>query len=257
MHARIDPTSDRPAYKQIADALRQAIKAGELAPGTRVPSESELIEQFGVSQGTVRQSLNLLRSEGLIQSFQGRGVYVRERPPIRRMASDRFARRHRDAGKAAYLAEAETENVRPEVEVFYVGPGELPEKFADLLSLKAGDKVLVRRRRYLSDGHPTELATSYIPWKLADGTQMTEENPGPGGIYARLEEQGYALDRFTEQVTARMPSPEEAKALMLSAGMPVLTLVRTALTTEGTPVEVCDTVMTADLYLLDYEIPAR
>lgn len=257
MHARIDPTSDRPAYKQIAEALRQAIKAGELVPGDRMQSESELIEQFGVSQGTVRQSLNLLRSEGLIQSFQGRGAFVRERPPIRRIASDRFSRSHRQAGKAAYLAEAETEQVKPTVEVFYVGPGELPERIAERLKMKPGDKVLIRRRRYLSDGHPTELATSYIPWKLAEGTMMIRENPGPGGVYARIEEQGYELERFTEQVTARMPSPEETKALALAQGMPVLTLVRTALTTEGAPVEVCDTVMTADLYLLDYEIPAK
>ncbi|MFF4735109.1 GntR family transcriptional regulator [Streptomyces sp. NPDC002536] len=253
----LDPASDRPAYKQIADQLRAAIKAGEFQPGLRLPSEAELIAQFEVSQGTIRQALNLLKSEGLVHSQQGRGVFVRERPRIRRLASDRFLRRHRDEGKAAYLAESEASGVRPEVEVYFVGPSDAPEEIAGLLNLRRGAKVLVRRRRYLSNGHPTEMATSYIPWALAKGTAMVEPNPGPGGIYARLEEQGYRLERFKEEVGARMPSPEEVKALQLASGTPVLTLVRTAFAADDKPVEVCDTVLAADLYRLDYDLPAR
>ncbi len=56
--------------------------------------------------------------------------------------------------------------------------------------------MLVRRGRYLADGLPMELATSYVPWSLAKGTQMTEPNTGPGGIYARIEEAGHRLERF-------------------------------------------------------------
>lgn len=257
MEARLDPASDRPAYKQIADILHESIRTGELAPGTKLPSESALIDKFGVAQGTVRQALNLLRGEGLVQAQQGRGVFVRERPPIRRVASDRFQRRHRQEGQAAYLAESEAEQVRPRMEVYYVGPAEAPTDVATRLGLAQDAKVLIRRRRYFSDEHPTELATSYVPWSLAEGTQMTQENPGPGGIYARMEEAGYSLAHFREEVSARMPTPEEAKALLLTQGMPVMTLVRTAYAEGEIPVEVCDTVMTADLYLLDYDIPAR
>ena len=114
----------------------------------------------------------------------------------------------------------------------------------------------VRRRRYSSDGQPTELATSYIPWSLASDTAMTRDNPGPGGIYARIEEAGHRLAKFTEEVTARMPTQEEARALRLSAGAPVLTLVRVAYDSEAMPVEVCDTVMSAEHYTLAYELPA-
>ena len=67
-------------------------------------------------------------------------------------------------------------------------------------------------RRYLLDGRPVETAVSYIPADLAAGTPIADPNPGPGGIYARLEEQGHTLARFTEDVTARMPTPEEARA---------------------------------------------
>lgn len=125
-----------------------------------------------------------------------------------------------------------------------------------MLDLRVGTKVLVRRRRYLADGHPTELATSYIPWKNAGGTDMAEPNTGPGGIYARLEDAGHVLGRFTEEVTARMPSDQEVAALRLAPGTPVLTLVRVAYDSSDQPVEVCDTVMSADHYLLTYELPA-
>ena len=252
----IDHTSDRPAYKQIADTLRADIESGALEPGQRLPSESELVREFGVAQGTIRQGLNLLRGEGLVVAQHGRGVFVRSRPRTRRLAHDRFARRHRDAGKAAYLAEAEQEQVSPSVEISFVGPEKAPADVARRLGVRTGAKVLARRRTYLSDGQPTETATSYIPWDLAQGTKMTEPDTGPGGIYARIEEQGRTLARFAEEVSARMPTPDESKALRLAPGTPVLTLVRTAYDSEGKAVEVCDTVMSSEHYLLSYELPA-
>ncbi len=256
MTVGIDPMSDRPAYKQIADALRAQIESGSLPPGEKLPSESALTQQLKVSQGTIRQALAILRGDGLIVAEHGRGVFVRSRPKTRRLAHDRFARRHREQGKAAYIAEAEQENSRPRVDVFSVGPEKAPAEFARRLSLKTGARVLVRRRRYLSDEQPTELATSYIPWDIASGTPMTEENPGPGGVYARIEDLGHRLERFTEEVTARMPTPEEVKSLRLPPGTPVLSLVRVAYDTKGRAVEVCDTVMSADHYVLSYELPA-
>lgn len=255
--ASVDPTSDRPVYKQIAEILRAAITRGELAPGDRLPSESELMARYHVSQGTVRHALTLLQNENLVQAQHGRGVFVRSTRKIRRLAHDRFARRHRDAGKAAYLAEAETEGMVPEVEVYHVGPAPAPDEIIVRLGLRRGSTVLIRSRLYRSDKQPTELATSYIPWWLAKGTAMCEVNPGPGGIYARIEESGHTLDRFAEEVSARAPTAEEARALALGPGTPVLALVRTAYDTNGQAVEVCDTVMSADAYLLSYELPAR
>jgi GntR family transcriptional regulator len=252
----IDPMSDRPVYRQIADALRARIETGDLAAGARLPSESVLMSDFDVSGGTVRQAVAVLRGEGLVLAEHGRGVFVRTRPRLRRVSQDRFARRHREAGKAAYLVESEAESVSPSVDVYKVGPEKATDDVAHRLGVRRGSKVLVRRRRYLSDDTPTELATSFIPWALADGTAMTEVNPGPGGIYARIEEAGHRLGRFTEDVTARMPTPEESRALRLVSGSPVFALVRVAFDVDGTPVEVCDTVMSADHYVLAYELPA-
>ena len=143
----IDPMSDRPVYRQIADVLRARIEGGELAAGARLPSESVLMSDFEVSGGTVRQAVAVLRGEGLVLSEHGRGVFVRTRPRLRRLNHDRFARRHREAGKAACLAESESEaeSVRPSVDVYKVGPEKADDDVAERLGLSPGAKVLVRR----------------------------------------------------------------------------------------------------------------
>jgi GntR family transcriptional regulator len=253
----IDPSSDRAVYKQIADHLRAAIGRERLGPGDQLPSEAQLMAHYGVARMTARNALRLLQDEGLITAEHGRGVYVRARPAVRRLASDRFAQRHRKEGKAAFLAEAEESGAHPDVDMIRVTTGKPPVDVAGLLSLPARSKTVIRSRRYLLDGRPVETAVSYIPTELAEGTAITEPNPGPGGIYARLEESGHTLERFTEEVSARMPTPDEARVLALPPGVPVFRLVRTAYDTADRPVEVCDTIMASDAYLLAYELPAH
>ncbi|MFD8332032.1 GntR family transcriptional regulator [Streptomyces solisilvae] len=251
----LDPTSDRAVFRQIADALREAIDKGRFREGDKLPSETELVDHFGVSRMTVRNALSLLQQEGLAVSEHGKGVFVRPRPPVRRLASDRFARRHRDQGKAAFTVEAEAAGSRPEVDNLEVKE----ERPSPDISARLGSprKVLARRRRYLLDGRPVEFATSYLPLDLARNTPIAQPNPGPGGIYARLEEMGHRLDHFDEEIRARMPSPAEVRTLQLASGVPVIHLVRTAYDREGRAVEVCDTVMAADAYVLAYQLPAN
>ncbi|MBA6439674.1 GntR family transcriptional regulator [Streptomyces sp. GMR22] len=251
----LDPTSDRAVFRQIADALREAIDKGRFREGDKLPSETELVEHFGVSRMTVRNALSLLQQEGLVLSEHGKGVFVRPRPPVRRLASDRFARRHRDQGKAAFTVEAEAAGSGPEMDNLEVKE----ERPSPDISARLGSprKVLARRRRYLLDGRPVEFATSYLPLDLARNTPIAQPNPGPGGIYAWLEEMGHRLDHFDEEIRARMPSPAEVRTLQLASGVPVIHLVRTAYDSEGRAVEVCDTVMAADAYVLAYQLPAN
>jgi DNA-binding GntR family transcriptional regulator len=63
-------------YLRIADTLRQRITAGELAPGSMLPSESALARDFGVARGTVRQALAMLEEGGLVTTQPGRGRWV-------------------------------------------------------------------------------------------------------------------------------------------------------------------------------------
>ncbi|MFB7896498.1 GntR family transcriptional regulator [Streptomyces xiamenensis] len=250
----LDPTSDRAVFRQIADQIRDAIAAGRFTEGAKLPSEAELVEHYGVSRMTVRNALGVLQGEGLVRAEHGKGVFVRPRPPVRRLASDRFARRHRDAGKSAFTVEAEAAGSRPEVDSLEIRE-ERPSP--DVSARLAGPRrVLARRRRYLLDGRPVEVTTSYLPLDIAQGTPIAEPNPGPGGVYARLEESGHTLDHFDEEIRARMPSPHEVRALELAPGVPVIHLIRTAFDTAARPVEVCDTVMAADAYVLAYQLPA-
>ncbi|MDG9701827.1 UTRA domain-containing protein [Streptomyces sp. TRM43335] len=250
----LDPTSDRAVFRQIADQIREAIDKGRFKEGDKLPSESELVEHYGVSRMTVRNSLSILQTEGLVVSEHGRGVYVRPRPPVRRLASDRFARRHREQGKSAFIVEAEAAGSKSEVDSLEVGEERPSQDIAARLG--SPRRVLARRRRYLLDGRPVEFATSYLPLDLARNTPIAQPNPGPGGIYARLEELGHRLDHFDEEIKARMPTPQEVRTLRLASGVPVIHLIRTAYDTEGRAVEVCDTVMAADAYVLSYRLPA-
>jgi GntR family transcriptional regulator len=245
-----------PPFRQIANHLRDAIRRGDLGPGDRLPSETQLMEHYGVARMTVRQAIAELRGEGLVVPEHGRGVFVRSRPPVRRLASDRFARRHREAGKAAFLAEAEGQG-RPTVDEIEVGEALPSDRVRELLRVPKRSKVVTRSRRYRLDGQPVELATSYVPADLARGTKIAEVDTGPGGIYARLEEMGHTLGEFVEDVSVRMPTPDERRRLQLGAGVPVMVLLRTAYDTDGRAVEVCDTVMAGPSYQLEYRLPAQ
>jgi GntR family transcriptional regulator len=250
----LDVSADRAVFRQIADHLRAAIESGRLTENDRIPSETRLVEHYGVARMTVRHAIGLLQAEGLVLAEHGRGVFVRPRPPVRRLAMDRFARRYRELGKAAFIAEAERAGAVPSVDSLVIRE-ERPSR--DVAArLGSTRPVAARHRRYLLDDRPVETAVSYIPLDLARGTAIVRPDPGPGGIYARLEELGHPLGHFDEEVRARMPVPGESRALQLPPGVPVFQLIRTAFDADGRAVEVCDTVMAADVYVLAYSLPA-
>ncbi|WP_460716919.1 GntR family transcriptional regulator [Microbispora hainanensis] len=73
----IDPSADRPVYKQLADLIRARIEAGEYRPGQRLPAESDYVAEYGISRDSVRRAIAVLRGEGLIVT-ELRGSRVRE-----------------------------------------------------------------------------------------------------------------------------------------------------------------------------------
>ena len=66
----------QPAYAQIAEQLRRVILEWKITPGTQLPSETELVERFGVSRMTVREGIRVLRQNGTLRAHQGIGVFV-------------------------------------------------------------------------------------------------------------------------------------------------------------------------------------
>jgi GntR family transcriptional regulator len=251
---RIDPTSDRAVFRQIADQLRDAITRGDLGEGAKLPSETELSEHYGIARMTARNALRVLQDEGLIVAQHGRGVFVRSRPPIIRISSGRFRRKDREAGLGAFAAETSRLGLAPSQVIREVAEIDPPPFVAERLELRKGDKVVVRRRVMLADDMPMQLADSYIPATIARGTALMEIDSGHGGTYARIEDRGHRLVRAREELEARMPSSQEQRMLRLDPGVPVVSLVRTAYDSDGKPVEVFDSVVAADKHRFVYDV---
>lgn len=235
--------------------LRSRITAGELAPGDRLPSERELAAEHDAARNTARQAIAILQAEGLVRAEQGRGVFVRRRPPLLRLGSDRYDRRHREGGKSPFATEMERQGRAPRVEVPHVGPIPAPAEVATRLGLDPGDQVLRRENHYFADDEPLQIGRTYFPWDLVKDSALTQTAPGPGGIYARLEDLGHQLTRMREDVTSRMPTPEEVEDLAIGAGVPVVDVWHTTFDQDAVAIETTHFVLPADRHQLSYEMP--
>lgn len=251
----VDKTSGVPAFRQIAADLREKIVSGEFAPGTKLPSEHELVETYGVSRPTVREAVDVLRGEGLVVSEHGRGVFVRPPSNIQRLARARLSREARGRNEGAFLADAKAQGFTASSNI-KIRFEKADERAAAFLAVEVGTGLTVRDRVMRADGLVAQLAVSRLPRGLTRGTAIEKVDAGEGGTYARLEEAGHAIGSFAEHVGARMPTPEEAASLQLVGGVPVITITRVAYDTGGRPLEMNDIVLPASLYELTYEWPA-
>ena len=159
-------------------------------------------------------------------------------PPRPFAGSPRIGSRgaHRKEGKAAFLVEAEATGSqgRRRSDLRHDRGRRRPMSPSGC-SCPRATRVVMRSRRYLANGIPSRSPPRTSRSPSRPGRRSPSTDTGPGGIYARIEEQGHELAHFTEEVTARMPTPEERKALQIGAGVPVMTLVRTAYDTDDVP----------------------
>lgn len=246
-----------PRYRQIAGLLRGAIERGDYAPGSVLPAEPELAALYGVSRPTVNRAVLTLRGEGLVRVERGRGTIVREIPVIRRAAASRYGRAAREhaGGRGAFDSEIRGLGMTPrsDVEVSRVTP---PPAVARALGLPEGEpNVIMRKRRMYANDVPVQLAPSYIPFAIADGTALAEADSGPGGIISRFAELGHAQVRITETVRVRRADDEEQAFLRLEDDQPVIEIWHVGWTAGDRPVEVCVHSVPAQLWNLEYEWP--
>jgi GntR family transcriptional regulator len=251
----VDRHSGIPAFRQVATDLRQRIAGGEYAPGAQLPSERDLVETYGVSRPTVRDAVDLLRREGVVDVHHGRGVFVRPPASIERLARSRLSREARARNRGAFLADAAARGFTPSTSV-RIRFEEADERVAELLTIEPGSEITVRDRVMRADGLVVQLAVSRLPRELTRGTAIEDVDTGRGGAYARLEEAGHRIVSYAEEVGARMPTPEERTLLQLPDGVPVVTVTRVAYG-EDRPLEMNDMVLSGDRYRLVYEWPAE
>ncbi|MGW7672768.1 GntR family transcriptional regulator [Streptomyces sp. 3212.3] len=244
----------RPKYQRIADSLREAIQSGEYGPGDRLPGENDLMAEHGVARMTARQALGVLKDEGVAEARKGAGVFVRDFRPLRRRGIQRLSQEQWGSGRSIWSADVESRALV--VDQVTVSEEEPPERVSLVLGLAEEDSVCVRRRRFVLDGKPVLLATSYLPTSVVAGSAITQEDTGPGGTYARLAELGYKPVHFREEIRSRMPSKHEAAQLSISAGTPVILICRTAFADEGRPVEINEMTLDAASYILEYDFDA-
>ncbi len=250
----------RTLTQRIADDVRRAITSGEVAPGSALLSERELGEKYGASRGTVRRGLAVLVNEGLVTSRSGLGYFVRayeqldwypgtfEHLTQRRDTAETGA----DAWASDVIAQGRTP--RQDVDVSIITP---PDLVADRLKLDlASDMVVVRRRLRYVDDVPYQIADSYYPRDVAEGTPIMA--PGdvtiPGGLMAAA---GHRQVRFRDEIAIRMPLPTEGFRLELPAGTPVAEHVRTGYNSDGRPVRVIMTIVPGDRHKIIYEVVAE
>ena len=258
----LDPSDPRPPAEQIAARLRAQIHSEELPEGARLPSTSQLVEQYEVASSTARRAVGILITEGLVVGKTGAGTFVRVSRPMIQVGTQRYSRSTRQTGQPALRAEAEAAGMVSTQEIRELAEVPAPKWVAVAYDIEPGAPVFVRRRTELIDAEPHQLADSYYTLELlAEAPKLGEVVTGPGGGFARIEDAGWSFFEFEERNIARMPSPEEAAGLHIPPGVPIVRKRRFAWATkqEGetpTLVEAFESIMRADRVELVYRFPA-
>jgi len=224
-----------PAYHQVATALRERISAGTLRAGERLPSESELVEHFGVSRNTVRQALEVLHSVNLISRQQGRGTFV---------ASQGLSH---VIGELKSLTDVLIERgFQPGIRDLVIvhdhhGPVDATE------FLRTPNLWRVERVRTVDD-RPFCIMSSWLAADLGSKLQA-QQMAGQGSLYRCLSEQlGIHLKEATEIIRAEAATRDEAARLEIAPAAPLIVTYRWSEDQNGRPVEYVRAATPGDRY---------
>lgn len=250
-------TPNRSKFRQVADAIRTAIHRGDYPRGSALPREDLLAEQLGVSRATINDAIRVLVAEGLVRIHRGKGMYVTELPPIVRDAATRHSRTHRERDGSRGSLATELANLGYHLRSDNaVSLGRPPESVAQVLGVDPkADSVIVRARRMFADNVPIQIATSYIPLAIAEGTPIAEPDSGVGGISSRLAELGYAQADIEERITVRPPTSEEISFLKMSEDQRIYEILHIGWTSDDRPVKATVYVMPTHQWSLRYRYP--
>jgi GntR family transcriptional regulator len=205
-------------HAQISGEIEASIAGGELAPGDRLPPERTLAERYGVSRMTVRQALQTLESRGLVRRAIGRsgGSFVAEPKLERDLGTSLSAQ----LARAGVVAGAEVVSASDD-----------------------GDHVEIVRVR-LADGEPFALERSRFPSERFAGLLAHDLT---GSLYDLLERHFDAAPvRAVERLEPVLADADEAAALRVQVGAPLMLVDRTAYDDAGLVVETARDVFRGD-----------
>ncbi|TIC88534.1 GntR family transcriptional regulator [Nocardioides sp. GY 10113] len=198
-------------------------------PGTAAPSERELVERFGVARMTVRQALDALVGEGVLERFPGRGTFVAHPRPRR-------------TGVVGFSEEMARRGVAVTSRTVVADRIPAPPGVARALEMQVDQPVVRWRRMRATDGYATCVADVFLPDALVPGFLEADQ---PVSLYADLEARGLRPTRAEDALVAVTADAAESSLLEVPIGSALLQHSRRALC--GTvPVELSRTVYRAD-----------
>ncbi len=224
-----------PLYFVVASDLRKKIANGTWPPGSRLPNEAELCNQYRVSRITVRHAMSILVNEGLVIRGRGSGSFVRGATITTGLR-----------GLCSFTDEMSALGVKSGSRVLGKRVVRASDEQAAALGILRDASLLELRRLRTGDGTPVGLQTAYLP--LARFPHLEEEDFGATSMYDFLEKQyGLQLQEAIETFWVGRVTEAEAKPLRLPAGSCAFLVKRITFEPQG-PFEFVVSVMRADRY---------
>jgi len=214
-----------PLHRQLRDLLIARIESGEWTPGTYLPSETRLAEQYGVSVGTLRKALLDLAQEGIVARRQGKGTVVTSHD------SDAVLFRFFN------LRRTDGSTLQPESRVSARQQRRATPAEAEALGLPAGASVIAVERVREADGVPIIHEVIALDATRFAGLECQPELL-PNTLYQLYQVLfGATVHRAHERITAEPAPAGSAAELGLAPGDPVLKIARVAVDFGGKPLE--------------------
>ncbi|MHB1162318.1 MAG: GntR family transcriptional regulator [Chloroflexota bacterium] len=237
--------SSVPLYAQLEAALRESIRRGMWGPGDPLPSDRDMAEQWQVSRCTVRQALDNLARDGLIERRQGKGTFVVPTAPLRDFI-----------GYYSFIG-AEGEPVRLTTKVLSFESVQAQPEACERLRVMPGIEVMRLRLLRLANQTPALLLTSYLPSEACSGLQPEDFLAFPVLTEVIANRCGIPVVSQTRTIRAMHISGDDAAVLEVEPGSLGLRMERVSFTDHRQPVEYGLTMVRADLvsYTLDIARP--
>jgi len=238
----ISRNSKVPLYHQLYELLRARIDAGDWQPGDMLPTESDLLETYSVSRNTVRQALDALVSDGLIDRHRGRGTFVAQ-PTIEQGLSRIIS----------FTEDMQIRGLEPGTKVMVKELMPAPDSIAEKLGIAAGEELAHLERLRLADGEPLSVEFSYLVHRLCPGVLDRDYAEEP--LRLTLErEYGIRLVYAKQTIHAVNASSELAGKLGIKRGVALLSIERVTYTDTEVPVEFLRVYHRGDRYTLYNEL---
>jgi GntR family transcriptional regulator len=198
---------------QVCGRLRKQLHAGDIATGTKLPSETELARTMGVSRPTLREATRILAQEGLLSIRHGVGTFVASRTPHLTNALDAMQ---------SLTASIRAAGGEPRVRGLKIDQVPATREVADVLGLRPRAEVIRIRRIRLMDDRPLGVAVEYLA--LAPPVDLAAVQGFDGSsLYGFLAQRlGLSLMRSEVAVTAVSANTGQARDLAVKSGAPLL-----------------------------------